>query len=756
MSSRFAERLNRSRCAKLGALLALLVACGNKERPRAPEPDAAVSDAAPLDGSVGSLDAGTASPLAWPDAIRAGRFDEASAALATLPPQELDKPEVRLARARVASALGKHSEVITLLEKVHDELPLLRDLVARMRAEAMVEVGPFDKAAEWLATRRDPSSLINAAEAWEKAGDASKARATWDRAVQSAAEKKSRALEEKARYRRLSIVRLKEGDPAAGADARWLTINALDDKVFSEAAQILEALKPPRLLTSEELMARSRVLADAGRADDALRAIDRATTRGTIPAIDVCRAKAEALWKARTRYPEAALAYRACAAMGGAHSSEDLFLSARAFLRAERDTDATVAFQAVIQKHPKTTWADQAEFHVARIHALAGRWKDAAFAFDEYAKHFPNGKEKREADRYCALAHLISRDDKKARKLLEELSGGAEDGVTAARWTNLAALAALRDGDKLHAMSRWADVVRTRPLSYPALVAAARIRENGGAPPSSIEPPESGSADPLPAIDLPPPTDMLHRIGLDAEAESMLREREAAVVAKAPTRGTEALCAAYGLLDGAKRRYQISRNIPERALLTAPGARNGASWDCVFPRPYELLVRGAATRTRIPPELLWAVMRQESAFDPEIVSPARAVGLMQLLPETARATATAASLPYDDSKLTSPADNITLGALYLRELLDKLNDDTTLAVAAYNAGPEATQRWLARATKTNGETLDVFVEAIPYIETRGYVARVLGNLARYGYRTEGEGAVPKLPLELKTERRRVP
>jgi soluble lytic murein transglycosylase len=431
--------------------------------------------------------------------------------------------------------------------------------------------------------------------------------------------------------------------------------------------------------------------------------------------------------------------------MGGRHAAEDLLLSARAFSRAEREADALLAFQSVLQKHPRTTWAEEAELHLARTHALAGRWKDAAFALDEYVKRFPNGKDKREAERYRALAHLVIHDDKKARKLLEDLSGGAEDAIAAARWTNLAALAALRDGDKLHALARWADVVRTRPLSYPALVARARLKENGGAVPPAIEPAESAPGEPI-TIELPPPTDMLHRIGFEAEAEEALRERESAIVAKLPTRGTDALCAAYAMLDRGKRRYQLSQQIPQQQLLTAPGGKNRGAWECVFPRPYDGLVRAAAARSRLAPDLVWSVMRQESAFDPEVVSPARAVGLMQLLPETARATAAGAGIPHDDSKLTSPPQNITLGALYLRELLDKLGENPALAVAAYNAGPEAIQRWL---THMKLETLDVFVEAIPFLETRGYVVRVLGNLARYGYMDRGEAGVPTLALPLK-------
>ena len=107
------------------------------------------------------------------------------------------------------------------------------------------------------------------------------------------------------------------------------------------------------------------------------RASGRTTAQGkSIPGIDLCHARAEVFWKARTRYPEAGIAYRQCANLGGPRAPEDLFLAARAFSRADRDADALPAFQSVIQHHPKTPWADQAEFHLARTHALAGRWMD--------------------------------------------------------------------------------------------------------------------------------------------------------------------------------------------------------------------------------------------------------------------------------------------------------------------------------------------------------------------------------------------
>ncbi len=746
-----------SRARDVLLVLALVLgAC--KPRDGVVPPQSASEDAAAPDGSTFSItiggDAGgeaadaslteLATSLPWPEAVRLGRWKDADASFSKLSPAEAKKAEVRFARARVALALGKYADVLALLEKLEDDLPLLRDLVARTRAQAALEAGPYEKAAEYYAAKASPGALLLAAEAWEKAGNQVKARVLCDRVIADG--KHTRAQEEKARTMRMRLVALKDGDAAAAADARWLAIHAQGDKVAAEASEILDKLSPPKPLSADELLTRSRTLADAMRTEEALRAVERAgNARGTASEEDKCRTRAEAYYKARTRYPEAAITYQKCAQLGGPRAPEYAFLAARAFSRADRDGDALPAFEKVIARHPRTTWADQAEFHVARTHFLAGKWREAATAFDDYAKHWPQGKEKREADRYRALSHLLANDHKVARKLLEDLAGGTHDAIEQARWTNLAALAALRDGDRLHAIARWNDVAKTRPLSWPALVARARLASVGAAPPIPIEPAESGSPPDAITLDLPSPADVLHRIGFDTDAEEALRERESVLIGKAPGRGTEALCAAYAAVDRGKRRYQLSLQIPGQLLSTAPGPRNRWAWDCAFPRPHRGHVRVHEATSKLPPDLIWSVMRQESAFDTEVVSPARAVGLMQLLPETARTVAKDAKLEHDDGRLTIPEHNIALGALYLRELLDKLDGVVPLAVAAYNAGPEAIQRWLA---KSKGETIDIFVEAIPFIETRGYVVRVMGNLARYGYLERGEAGVPVVKLSL--------
>ena len=128
--------------------------------------------------------------------------------------------------------------------------------------------------------------------------------------------------------------------------------------------------------------------------------------------------------------------------------------------------------------------------------------------------------------------------------------------------------------------------------------------------------------------------------------------------------------------------------------------------------------------TSISKTFAMAISRQESAWNPQAQSSANARGLMQLLPSTAKVTASHAKLPYtDDAELFKPLNNILLGTAYLAELNAKYPNNRILIASAYNAGAHRVEKWLARA---NGKLeMDEFVASIPFYETRGYVQNVL-------------------------------
>jgi soluble lytic murein transglycosylase len=138
--------------------------------------------------------------------------------------------------------------------------------------------------------------------------------------------------------------------------------------------------------------------------------------------------------------------------------------------------------------------------------------------------------------------------------------------------------------------------------------------------------------------------------------------------------------------------------------------------------------------------LALALTRQESSFHTAAVSPAGALGLMQLMPDTARAMATRVGQPYDLDRLTrDPAYNVALGTQYLAEMLEKFGGSYELALAAYNAGPGRVTRWLETIGDPRNGSIDMvdWIELIPFRETRNYVQRVMESVAIYRDRLNG-------------------
>jgi soluble lytic murein transglycosylase len=147
-----------------------------------------------------------------------------------------------------------------------------------------------------------------------------------------------------------------------------------------------------------------------------------------------------------------------------------------------------------------------------------------------------------------------------------------------------------------------------------------------------------------------------------------------------------------------------------------------------YPRPYLEAVKDAAKRGQLPPDWILAVMRQESLFRKDAVSHADARGVMQMLPGTAVAVARRWHLPPPNrDALFDPAVALPLGAVYMRELLDRYHEQLALTFAAYNAGPAAVARWIP----LRAMDADIWIENIPFNETRGYVQHIFEHIVAF-------------------------
>jgi soluble lytic murein transglycosylase len=154
-------------------------------------------------------------------------------------------------------------------------------------------------------------------------------------------------------------------------------------------------------------------------------------------------------------------------------------------------------------------------------------------------------------------------------------------------------------------------------------------------------------------------------------------------------------------------------------------------WDDVplrYPRPYAAVIAEASKLTHLPADWILAIIRQESLFRKDAVSRADARGLMQMQPATATAVAKRWHLPAPSGdSLFEPAVAVPLGAAYVRELLDRYGNQLDLSLAAYNAGAVSVARWLP----PHSVEADIWIENIPYGETRGYVQHVLEHIVAF-------------------------
>lgn len=152
-----------------------------------------------------------------------------------------------------------------------------------------------------------------------------------------------------------------------------------------------------------------------------------------------------------------------------------------------------------------------------------------------------------------------------------------------------------------------------------------------------------------------------------------------------------------------------------------------------FPVKYKAHVSKHAKKRKLPMALVYAIIRQESQFTPQIRSHAGAIGLMQLMPKTAQITARQYKLKYAGIKsLKEPLTNITFGTAHLNKLHQELNNHPLLVIAAYNAGKNAVNRW--RPKNNRAIEADIWVETVPYYETRKYLRHVIANHVVYQHR----------------------
>ncbi len=636
---------------------------------------------------------------------------------------------------REALALQKAGDAARAAERfgaLAQSVPEIADHAAELQIAALLAAGAPEAAlaaaAEFSVSHPNswllPRVLAEQGEARVALGEEPAARQAFEQAL--AALPEGDAADRARLHAELARSFERSGDAAAAA-AEWQTLWTRE-AASAEASRAEEALARlaaanPALVVRTPAALRERCLRlfEALRNDEAARACDEAlaadpSDRGLL------RVRAELCFRMR-RYLAAVDAFAAL----GTDDPEAVFWRGRSLARSGRIDEALAVFDRLAAgRDPELA---------ARVRFLAGTLHedaDLAAAEASYRKVAESAplSAQRSAARW-RLAWLAWRrgDAAGAAFALERFLADEADPAERQRGRYWLARTLARLG-KPEGRERLAELAGDAPLSYYGWRAAAQL---DGAPPAAPDV-ASAPAAALAAGSAPPPlpAPLLRRIqillegGLDERAAREIRPLAGAAASRAQRLALAQLLLEAGHFHRAQR-LVLDAHAEELTRVPAPGAE--ALWWLAWPTAWDQGVERAARANDIEPALVYAIMREESGYEPGALSIVGARGLTQIMPETGRKLASdLGAASFDPAELFVPERNLELGAYYLSQLLQRFDGRTSAAIASYNAGPEAVARWLSAGP---GAEDDEWVEAIPYDQTRSYVKRVLRSLHVY-------------------------
>jgi len=387
---------------------------------------------------------------------------------------------------------------------------------------------------------------------------------------------------------------------------------------------------------------------------------------------------------------------------------------------------------------PTSQWLELALLSVANLHLVHHEYDQALDAYRELQERFPTGARASYAHWKAAWLTLRQGRNEQAKKQFEEQIAIYPNGteVPAALYWR----ARLAEEDNQPAMARaFYEILSLRYRNY-YYAELGRERLNKLSPTTDVSE-HYALLDRVPPLDSggkvtlsDPPADDLHvqkaeLLGNGGLIDFAVRELQAAAVNNGGTWQPAETAQLYLDTGHYDRAIELMKHsAPNYFALDIPDLPR-AYWEALFPKPYWMDLKKSSVANGLDPYLVASLIRQESEFNPNAVSRANAVGLMQLLPKTGKVVAKEAKLKrYSASQLYTPAVNLQLGTRYFRGMVDKFGGSFEYALAAYNAGSDRVDDWLSQGKYRDPQE---FVESIPFTETREYVQAILRNANVY-------------------------
>jgi soluble lytic murein transglycosylase len=735
--------------------------------------------------------------------FRAEDWEEAdkgfARAIKSLPRGSAERHAATYMLALTRASASKWSDAGQLFEELFTSYPGLASYHAYNAARCRLRRGDAAGALEWA--EKVPDGSVPKAEAELVRIDALRTLGRWSDALAAVENflqrwpngpRHAEALFKKAEA-------MEKAASAGGGDARraapdviaiyrrvWAEapLQAWGDRAAERLEQIAATLPAAeaavvRARTAGEWVSRGMGLFNENRNQESEAAFNSALAAPGLDADLECRARfhrAQSVWKQRQRPRAAPLFDEAEAACARAANrdlhAKALYQGARCYASAGKSDLALARYARVEAEHPDHSYADDARIRSAELATDAGDEAAAAKLLAEVPTRYPKGDLLNEALwRLAFSAWRAGRNDEALHWLDENLRLVPHEEIWYAEgraqyWKGRV----FEKQAKPDEARVWYErAVREYPLSVYALLSLTRLKTlDPAAQKKLIESLRKGLHDvpawKFPARPLYGDQGFLRAVELARMGQGSDARRELARVGLATSAEKHSTAAAKSeeedlvwitatLLDRGGV-WSASHSLPRHALtsykLEYPKGIGEAKWKLAYPRAFPALVAKNTKANQLPEALQLAIMREESAFSPRIESFANAIGLTQMLVKTARRFANGINVTRD--VLLDPAKNVEIGSRFLGFLWKHFDEAAPLAIAGYNAGEAAVDRWLG---ERGDLAMDEFMETIPYDETRNYTKRVLASYFTYSW-LYGKQPVPTVPLAARGKPRKAP
>ena len=645
----------------------------------------------------------------------------------------LANPVAALRAAQTAQAAGKLARARAILREVSVRHPAISDYADALHAQiALDQADP--KRALLIAQRAlaaNPSPLVESAlygvlaQAEASLGNGVAARAAWAEALAA-----PHSIQDRPGFELAIADSLQADGELELAQAKYLDVWAYYP--LSEQAGVagtrLDALAETLKTDPREpgiAYRRAENLYNANRNALALQEFeDILATEGTSARLRkrAGRQRANVLFRMR-RYPEAIVAYQDLPA-----NSQIKILIARARARSGDVNGAVTELLELDKSTPKGRPQRAGYLAALLLDDESGRELEAAELFKKLDTPRNAGGIRNEST--WRLGWRAYRDGKypEAIRHFENLARYEGDGIAGLRPRYWRARALEKQGDLAAAKEAFLVLASEYPLTYYGW--RSRLRESpsdADATELPVTEPEQGSPlDPAELLRIR----ILAQAGFAKQAGGEIARLSSTATGVEDRLRIAELYSEAGHFNAAQT-WIISAYVAE--LPRGPAQGKEELWSHAWPRAYEAEVARAtrSTRGRVDPNLVFAVMREESGYRPAVISPAGARGLLQIMEKTGTRLAAddGRAQPFDTELLFEPETNLALGTRYLGELKEQFGGQLAPAIASYNAGPSAVQGWVDSSDPDEEE--DEWVESIPYEQTRNYVKRVLRSMSAY-------------------------